>query len=51
VTNENSVAQRALSNKMRLIFPGSEIDGGIIFCRNFAIDRHGEGDGDKRARR
>jgi hypothetical protein len=35
---------------MRLIFTGSEIDCGIILRRDFAINRHGEGDGDEGAR-
>jgi hypothetical protein len=49
VADKNSIAQRALSNEMRFVFPGSEIDRGIIFCRDFAIDRHREGDGHERA--
>jgi hypothetical protein len=49
VADKNGVAQRALSNEMRFVFPGSEIDRGIIFCCDFAIDRHSEGDGHERA--
>jgi hypothetical protein len=49
VADKNGIAQRALSNEMRFVFPGSEIDRGIVFCRDFAVHSHGESDSDERA--
>jgi hypothetical protein len=49
MADKNGIAQRALSNEMRFVFPGSEVDRGIIFCCDFAIDRHSEGNGHERS--
>ena len=49
-SDEDGVAQRTLAQKVKLVFARSEIDWRKGARGDFAVDGHGKGGGDKRAR-